>query len=72
MKSNVQQYHNNWIGFISGMAGGTGKFFLAINSESFTSRFLEAVLTAFICGVMGVVGKEFVVFIKKKYFKNKS
>lgn len=65
MRSKVQQYHNTLIGFIAGMSGGVTKFMLTIGNESFTARFFEAIITAFVCGVMGVLGKEVVVYIKK-------
>lgn len=51
--------------------GGMGKWFF-IQAPTFSTRFLEAVITAFGCGVVGALGKLLVDYIKLKTFKSKA
>jgi hypothetical protein len=53
------------IGLLSGVTGGVFKYFLQIH-EPFAINLLQAVITAFICGIAGVAGKEIFILIKKK------
>ena len=68
----VQQYfgqQNTQIGFVSGLLGGFAKFISDVEVSSI-HRLVEAAITALVCGGAGVVGKEIVVFIKKKINKS--
>lgn len=64
----VQHYfgeQNTRIGFVSGLLGGIAKFISTVEVSSI-HRLIEAAITALVCGAAGVVGKEIVVFVKKK------
>jgi hypothetical protein len=61
--------HDNWIGFMIGMISGIVKF-LFIDPALF-SRFLEAGITAVVCGVLGMLGKDVYVWVKNKMLSKK-
>jgi hypothetical protein len=58
------------IAFISGMFGGFLKYMSGtLMNVGFIWRLAEAGATAFVCGLLGVAGKHFYDWLKKKYFK---
>lgn len=60
------------IGFCFGLVGGVGKYLLQVRSIPPYVNILQAVFTAFLCGAAGIIGKECIVFIKKRIIqKNK-
>mgnify|MGYP000626705343 CR=1 FL=1 len=66
----VHQYSDAKTGIISGAVGGLSKYLLQINIDaSFSEKLAEAAITAVVCGAAGYIGKEILVFIKKKLFK---
>jgi hypothetical protein len=65
MKLALYNNHDSKIGLLSGLVGGVGKYFLQIN-EPFAINLLQASITALICGVAGVAGKEIYIAIKKQ------
>lgn len=60
------EHHDNALGFICGIIGGTTKFLLDIPKDGFGLQFIEAIATAFACGVAGVLGKHLVSKMLKK------
>jgi len=65
----VQQYinsHDTKIGFIIGMITGTIKY-IAQTEPSFWLRLSESALIALICGAAGVVGKDMILLVKRKF-----
>lgn len=66
---------DNRVGFSAGVIGGIVQYFLNIHLEvDFWSKLLQAVLTAGLCGFVGIAGKELFVVLKdslKEYFKSK-
>lgn len=67
----MQNYEGNTaIGIICGMFGGVGKYLLQIQTP-FLLNIIGAIITAFICGLAGVAGKEFFLLIKKGFQKQK-
>jgi hypothetical protein len=51
--------------------GGMSKWFL-VQAPTFSTRFVEAVITAFGCGIVGALGKLLVDWLKVKFFKMKA
>jgi hypothetical protein len=76
MKANYQEMEhdlNKGLGFLFGMIGGVTKFVcdVPIHTTEYLKATAEAGFTALVCGFLGVAGKEFYVFLKKKYFPSK-
>ncbi|MGN6604558.1 MAG: hypothetical protein ACTHK8_19015 [Ginsengibacter sp.] len=67
----MQDYNNNTIGVVSGLVGGLGKFYLQIQTP-FILNIMGAILTAFLCGVAGMAGKELFVLIRNHFKKSKN
>lgn len=69
MKTVLQNYFesvNAKIGLLAGMIGGMGKYILLqMQTEGFGQSALKAAVTALICGLCGVAGKEIYSFLKK-------
>lgn len=63
------EHGNNRVAALAGSIGGVGKFLLASISEHYVVQLGEAAVTAFVCGVVGIAGKETYLRIKRKYFK---
>ncbi len=57
---------NSKIGFICGAVGGGGKFLLQIHATVFMWNLAGAVVTAVVCGMAGVAGKELYQWCKTK------
>ncbi len=62
------------ISFFSGVLGGVAfklnSFLLNIQpTETMLTRLIESGVIAFVCGIAGVIGKEFYVWAKKKFKK---
>jgi hypothetical protein len=67
--------HTNYdkvIGFFSGLFGGFIKFVsVSLLDVTFAIKLIEAGITAFVCGMLGVAGKYAVVWIKKQFTNKK-
>ncbi|MDE3185273.1 MAG: hypothetical protein KGM16_17815 [Bacteroidota bacterium] len=70
MKIEMQDDTNTAIGFVSGILGGTGSFLLQIQTN-LLSNMTVAVLTALLCGIAGIAGKELYLFVKHLFKINK-
>lgn len=65
--------HDTWIGISSGIFGGFVKYSsIALLQISFSQKLIESAVIAIVCGACGVIGKELIIFLKKKFFKAKS
>jgi hypothetical protein len=66
----VQHSSDTLIGVVFGYIGGFISYLGQIEiHQSFSSKLIEASITAVVCGAAGVIGKEIVVYCKKKWFK---
>ncbi len=72
MKQHVIQLDegNTVVGMLSGFVGGFTTYLLQLHS-SYWMNLLQAGITALICGIGGVAGKEFYLFVKR-YIKKKN
>lgn len=60
------------IGFVLGLIGGCFNYMLQVANETpYFFKLLEAGLTAFICGALGVAGKYFFGWVKNKWQNRK-
>lgn len=55
---------------VPALLGGMGSYFLKISVHPYLVSLGQAALTAFVCGVAGVAGKEIYNFVKKRIKKN--
>ena len=64
------EQHNNgvWWGIVPATLGGIANHLAQVNPTSWEA-FLRTLLMAFICGVMGAIGKHAVDYFKDKYLK---
>jgi hypothetical protein len=65
----IEMTNDNTQGFLFGMIGGVAKFWFINIEAAMLTRFAEAMITAFFCGVVGMAGKELFTYVKRKYFK---
>ena len=72
MKSVLQNYFENVnakVAMLSGIIGGMFKYFLQVNNSSFFVGLSKAAITALICAVAGLAGKELYAFCKRRILK---
>ena len=60
---------NAKIAMLSGVVGGMFKYFLQVNNGTFFMGLSKAAITAMVCGLMGVAGKELYAFCKRRVLK---
>jgi hypothetical protein len=67
MKTTTME-QGKYIGILCGIGGGLTNFFIKMNDAPFVTKFIEAGLTAFVCGLLGAAGKHLYdkVFKKQK------
>jgi hypothetical protein len=53
--------------FLCGIGGGMTKYIMQFNDAPYFARLLEAGVTAFICGFLGMAGKWGWDYLKNKY-----
>jgi hypothetical protein len=54
----TMHYDNKWWGYALGAAGGTFHYLLKINIPTdFYIKLLQAGFTAFVCGILGALGR---------------
>lgn len=58
--------NNTIIGFAFGFAGGLARMVAQINTAPYTVTLSKALLTAFLCGMAGVAGKEVYLWCRRK------
>lgn len=58
--------NNTLIGFAFGFAGGLARLVAQINTAPYSVTLSKALLTAFLCGMAGVAGKEVYLWVRKK------
>jgi hypothetical protein len=68
----VYQHSDTATGIGFALIGGFTKYCLQIHNTPYMVNLAQAAVTALVCGVMGVLGKELVAFIKRRYFNKKS
>lgn len=64
----IMEHHNNnyLISVLLGIGGGLTQYFIKLNEAPFMSKLFEAVITAFVCGIVGAAGKHLYDSIIKK------
>jgi hypothetical protein len=70
--NSLNNNNNNLLGSIYGMIGGMWKFLFIGIQASFMIKLLEAAITAFVCGILGAIGKLVVDYITKRSLNKKT
>jgi len=65
------KFLDSLIGFACGLIGGCTRYLQISLQPGFASRIIEAGITAFICGMLGVAGKHAIAWCLKKYQNRK-